>query len=167
MLSSQNHHGNKATAAARLSECRKNTENSDCQGRVEAVTWGVGPAIFRFMLDRQQELKGLKAHASSAYWPEIQVLTIHFCRIINPVNKTRTAKVFMLSVTHSWFWYAHHHHLYHTQRWVNVSSLLDHQKMYPAADSLTYMSTTLRSIHPRSGWPLHKRSAMILVEVSQ
>ena len=33
--------------------------------------------------------------------------------------------------------------------------------MYPAADSLTYMATTLHST------PLRKRSAMILVEVSQ
>ena len=39
--------------------------------------------------------------------------------------------------------------------------------MYPAADSLTYMPTTLRSTPPPSGWPLRKRSAMILVEVSQ
>ena len=39
--------------------------------------------------------------------------------------------------------------------------------MYPAADSLTYMPTTLGSTPPPSGWPLRKRSAMILVEVSQ
>ena len=39
--------------------------------------------------------------------------------------------------------------------------------MYLAADSLTYMSTTLRSTLPRLGWPLCKQSAMILVEVSQ
>ena len=39
--------------------------------------------------------------------------------------------------------------------------------MYPAADSLTYMPTTLRSTPPPSGWPLRKRSSMILVEVSQ
>ena len=39
--------------------------------------------------------------------------------------------------------------------------------MYPAADPLTYMPTTLRSTPPRSGWPLRKRSIMIFVEVSQ
>ena len=39
--------------------------------------------------------------------------------------------------------------------------------MYPAADSLTYMPTMLRSTPPPSGWPLWKRSAMILVDVSQ
>ena len=39
--------------------------------------------------------------------------------------------------------------------------------MYPAADSFTYMPTTLRSAPLPSGWPLRKRSAMILVEVSQ
>ena len=32
---------------------------------------------------------------------------------------------------------------------------------------LTYMPTTLRSTPPPSGWPLRKRSAMIIVEVSQ
>ena len=39
--------------------------------------------------------------------------------------------------------------------------------MYPAADYFTYMRATLRSTPPPSGWPLPKRSAMILVEVSQ
>ena len=41
--------------------------------------------------------------------------------------------------------------------------------MHPAVDSLTYlhMSTTLRSTPPRPWWPLRKRSAMALVEVSQ
>ena len=39
------------------------------------------------------------------------------------VNKTRTAKAFMPSVTQLWFWNVHHHHLYLRQRWVNVFSL--------------------------------------------
>ena len=43
------------------------------------------------------------------------------------VNKIRTTKVFMPSVTQFWFWNVHHHHLYLKQRWVNVLSLLDHQ----------------------------------------
>ena len=32
--------------------------------------------------------------------------------------------------------YVVHHHFSHRQRWVNVSSLLDHQQMYPTAGSL-------------------------------
>ena len=41
--------------------------------------------------------------------------------------------------------------------------------MYPAANSLTYLhvSARLRCTPPRPGWPLHKRPAMTLVEVSQ
>ena len=43
------------------------------------------------------------------------------------VKMTRTAKVFMPSVTQLWFLNVHHHLLYLRQRWVNVLSLLDHQ----------------------------------------
>ena len=89
------------------------------------------------------------------------------------VNKTRTAKVVMSSVTQFWFWNVHHHHIFLRQRWVNVSSLLDHQRctlqvqLIIQLNVLTYMPTMLRSTPPPSGLPLRKRSAMILVEVSQ
>ena len=80
------------------------------------------------------------------------------------VNKTRTAKVFMPSVTQWWFWNVHHHHLYLRQRWVNVLSLLDHQLCI--LQLILSLICPLRCAVP-PGWPLRKRSAMILVEVSQ
>ena len=71
----------------------------------------------------------------SAFWPSPHLhrrwfmSSIYECDLIRSmcVNKTRTAKVFMPSVTQLWFWNVHPHHLYLRQRWVNVLSLLDHQ----------------------------------------
>ena len=65
------------------------------------------------------------------------------------VNKTRTVKVFMPSVTQLWFWNVHHHHLYLRQRWVNVLIVITRPPaMYPAADSLTYMPTIRCALPP-------------------
>ena len=91
----------------------------------------------------------------STFWPSPHLYrrwfmsSIHECDLKRSMCVHNARKVFMPSVTQCWFWNVHHHHLYLRQRWVNVSS------------------TTLRSTPPRSGWHLRKRSAMILIEVSQ
>ena len=57
------------------------TRRGDC--------WGCRSGYFRFMLDRQRELKWhckWFAHASSVHWSGIGVMTIQFMRIIDPTN---------------------------------------------------------------------------------